>query len=121
MRRLLASLLLVVISLSLVSPVLASTAKSDLPACCLRNGKHHCTMGAPEISTHGSPGLRTDCPFRNHGSLVAASGQKLLAAPRTGFRFATLPAVVLESAPEVQPNLRQITAHNKRGPPSHFT
>ena len=36
-------LLLALFSFSLISPaVLASDADSKLPACCKRNGKHHC-------------------------------------------------------------------------------
>ncbi|HEU5022445.1 MAG TPA: hypothetical protein VFT60_11150 [Bryobacteraceae bacterium] len=119
MRRLLASLLLVVISLSLVSPVLASAAKSDLPACCLRNGKHHCEMGA-EVSTQGKPGLRANCPYRTQGSLLAANNQKLLAVTWIGFRTAILRVTTLESLPQVLPDLRPTASHNTRGPPSHF-
>jgi len=119
MRRLLASLLLVLISLSLVSPVLASAAQSDVPACCLRNGKHHCEMGA-EISTHGKPGLRTHCPFQTQGSLLAANNQKLLTATRSSVRITALSATTLESLPELLPDMRQTTAHGTRGPPSRF-
>jgi len=119
MRRLLASLLLVLISLSLVSPVLASAAKPDVPACCLRNGRHHCEMGA-EVSTNGKPGLRADCPFRTQGSLIAASNQKLLAATRNNLRTAALPVTALESLPELLPHLPQTAIHGTRGPPSRF-
>jgi hypothetical protein len=119
MRRLLASLLLVVISLSLVSPVLASAAKSNLPACCLRHGKHHCAMAA-EISTHGGPGLRDACPFRTYGSLLASNDHKFLAATRISSRSALLPAITLESRHELPPAQRQMVMHGKRGPPSRF-
>ena len=119
MRRLLASLLLVLISLSLVSPVLASAAKSDVPACCLRNGKHHCEMGA-EISTHGKPGLRASCPFQTQGSVLAANNQKLLVASRVDFRIGLLPVTTPEPACELLPTLRQSATHSTRGPPSRF-
>ena len=44
-RRVLSFTLLLLFSLPLISPVLALTASSDanLPACCRRNGAHHCT------------------------------------------------------------------------------
>jgi hypothetical protein len=44
-RRVLTFTLLLLFSLPLISPVLALTASSDanLPACCRRNGAHHCT------------------------------------------------------------------------------
>ncbi|HVV45274.1 MAG TPA: hypothetical protein VHC72_08700 [Bryobacteraceae bacterium] len=119
MRRLLASLLLVVFSLSLISPALASAAKSNLPACCLRNGKHHCEMAA-EVSTHGKPGLRASCPFQTQGSLLAANNQKLFATTRIDFRIAMLPVATVEPLPDVLPDLRQTAIHGTRGPPSHF-
>ena len=119
MRRLLASLLLVLISLSLVSPVLASAAKSDVPACCLRNGKHHCEMGT-EISTHGKPGLRAHCPFQTQGSLLAADNQRLLADTRAVAGMAALPVTALESSTERPPDMRQTATHGTRGPPSRF-
>jgi hypothetical protein len=119
MRRVLACLLLVLISLSLVSPALASAAKPDVPACCLRNGKHHCEMGA-EVSTNGKPGLRADCPFRTQGSLIPATNQKLLAAKRNSIRTAALSVAALESLPEVLPHLGQTAIHGTRGPPSRI-
>jgi len=44
-RRVLSFMLLLVFSLPLISPVLALAASSEanLPACCRRNGAHHCT------------------------------------------------------------------------------
>ncbi|MGA2118622.1 MAG: hypothetical protein ABSH56_28180 [Bryobacteraceae bacterium] len=53
MRRTLASILVALFSFPLIAPLLADT-DSTLPACCRRNGKHHCSMmsmGSP------SPGL----------------------------------------------------------------
>ena len=49
-RRVLSFTLLLLFSLPLISPVLPLTAGSDanLPACCRRNGAHHCTkLGRP--------------------------------------------------------------------------
>jgi hypothetical protein len=119
MRRFLASLLLVVISLSLVSPLLASAAKSDVPACCLRNGKHHCAMGAP-VSSNGNPGLRADCPFQNQGSLAASSSQQSSVVTPAAVTPAILRQSTLELLPHRQPAQRQIAARGDRGPPSRF-
>jgi hypothetical protein len=45
MRRVFAVTLVLVFSLPLIAPLLASTPdESQLPACCRRNGKHHCAM-----------------------------------------------------------------------------
>jgi hypothetical protein len=50
-RRLLSLLLLAVFSLPLILPALAlgQGPDSNLPACCRRDGKHHCMMSAEEM------------------------------------------------------------------------
>jgi hypothetical protein len=53
-RRVLSFVLLLLFSLPLISPLLALTVGSDanLPACCRRNGAHHCTrMTRPTASS----------------------------------------------------------------------
>jgi hypothetical protein len=44
MRRVFASLLLVLFGFPPIAPALLAHTASGLPACCLRNGKHHCAM-----------------------------------------------------------------------------
>jgi hypothetical protein len=71
MRRALASILLTLLSFPLIAPLLANT-DSSLPACCRRNGKHHCSMmsmGSP------APGpavraVRPRCPYYPAGNTV---------------------------------------------------
>src|SRR5213082_915167 len=47
MRRLWATLLLAVIGFALIGPaLLAASADTNLPACCRRDGKHHCATPA---------------------------------------------------------------------------
>jgi len=50
MRRLIAIALLAVFGLPFASPLFALTPKSEenLPACCRRNGQHHCMMSMAE-------------------------------------------------------------------------
>ncbi len=57
MRRLLGITLLLLFSLPLISPALALPASSgaNLPACCRRNGAHHC-MGNMQQASSG-PGI----------------------------------------------------------------
>ena len=52
MRRLISILLLAVFGLPVVSPLFAAVQAADagLPACCRRNGKHHCMMKMEERS-----------------------------------------------------------------------
>lgn len=60
-----AMLLLALFSFSLISPaVFASDADSKLPACCRRNGKHHCTTMATESESSSVPSVQAArCPF----------------------------------------------------------
>jgi len=44
MRRAVAILIAMLFSLTLIMPVFAGTAASNLPACCRNTGKHHCQM-----------------------------------------------------------------------------
>jgi hypothetical protein len=55
-RRIPASLLLLLISFSLISPLLAAPAGAKLPACCRRDGKHRCA--AMQSQMHQSGGLK---------------------------------------------------------------
>ncbi|MEQ1948674.1 MAG: hypothetical protein ABL995_15905 [Bryobacteraceae bacterium] len=61
MRRALASLLLLLFSLALASPLFASDPESNLPACCRRNGKHQCNM---RTGGDSGPGIQAAaCPL----------------------------------------------------------
>jgi hypothetical protein len=68
MRRLSASVLLLLFSLSLIGQVAFADAGSKLPACCRRLGAHHCAMGHPGATSTG-------------GSLFQAAGRKCPAFP----------------------------------------
>jgi len=66
MRRLLAISLLLLFSLPLISPLFALTANmnGNLPACCRRNGAHHCTMTVLGEQSQGIQlsAVREKCP-----------------------------------------------------------
>lgn len=69
MSRLLSLLLLLVFGLPTVAPALGLSADPDagLPACCRRNGAHHCIMSQTELDRmlqgkHFTI-LRSKCPY----------------------------------------------------------
>jgi hypothetical protein len=66
MRRLLAISLLLLFSLPLISPLFALTANVDghLPACCRRNGAHHCAKTVQDEQSQGIrlSAVREKCP-----------------------------------------------------------
>jgi hypothetical protein len=58
MRRIWATLLAAVFSFSLLGPdVFVPTGDQKLPACCRKNGKHHCAAASDQGHTSG-PSLR---------------------------------------------------------------
>jgi hypothetical protein len=65
MRRASAMLLVGLFSFSLISPsVFASDADSKLPACCRRDGKHHCARMATESESSSGPAVQAGrCSF----------------------------------------------------------
>jgi hypothetical protein len=121
MRRVLASLLVALFSFSLIAPALfASDADSKLPACCRRNGKHHCTMASGQESS--GPSL--------HAARCAdfPSASALPATPIAGFPgtadaahigLATHLAMIAHTESRSQISYSQ--AGQKRGPPSLFS
>ncbi len=53
-----------------LAPLAMASISDPVPACCRKDGKHHCNMGTSRLdaSRDGQPRLRTqapDCPFRS--------------------------------------------------------
>ena len=121
MRRALAIFLLAVISSPLVAPLLQADTASDLPACCRRDGKHHCAMAsmADEASsaTPAFTQFHPKCPlFPRVGVLPADS--------KTGLAAATLSLAAMDAvqqyvvyAPGILPRIAPRVPDQKRGPP----
>jgi hypothetical protein len=122
-RRVLSFVLLLLFSLPLISPLLALTAGSDanLPACCRRNGAHHCTRvthpadpSAPGISLSAIP---QHCPA--YPAVVTSARHGDLSLHAASLIFAGIishPAV----KPQTQARARVALdiSRQKRGPPT---
>ncbi|MBV8113375.1 MAG: hypothetical protein JO300_01445 [Silvibacterium sp.] len=62
-RRLLAMSLMLVFGLPLVSSLFgAQAAEQSLPACCRRDGRHHCSMGTSSSSPRDLSTVGEKCP-----------------------------------------------------------
>jgi hypothetical protein len=123
LRRISAFLLLLLFSLSLLSPLLASDSDANLPACCRKGGQHHCSMDAAVEHTGSGSGIRSNsrCPMYPGFAPGAISD------------FAGIPvshswAVQWTSARAACDSfelllLRSVAdrAHSKRGPPCSFS
>jgi len=68
-RRLFSITLLLLFSLPLITPLFAlgGTPESRLPACCRRNGAHHCMMSSEQMANlevgHHFRTARSKCPM----------------------------------------------------------
>lgn len=124
MRRLLAIFVLSVIGCSSVAPLAFAANYTDTPACCRRDGKHHCLSGMADMG--GMPGMSSDstvelratvagCPHHTPSATPALSGQ----VEASEFSVPQIPGVTLVVVPNSsgfssQPVLR----NSERGPPS---
>jgi hypothetical protein len=117
MRRMLASLLLVLFSFPLIAPALLANTVSGLPACCLRNGKHHCALA----DVDASPSLRANqpkCPLFPKAGAVPAFSKIVLfgAAPKTTAPYFFEATIATREGNLVPTVLRGSVP--KRGPPT---
>ncbi len=123
MRRIPAILLLYTFSFSLIAPALFVDAESNLPACCRRDGKHHCGMMAQDTADSPSSGLAADAPrmkcplFPVGGAVVPETAPALLTSVQTtGF---TLVSQIADPArADAGHTISFHRSHQKRGPPS---
>jgi hypothetical protein len=122
MRRVPAMLLVFVFSFSLIAPALFSDAESNLPACCRRDGKHHCGVMADVAQTPQSglavDALRARCPlFPSGGAVVPNPEAALLAACQpAGIAISGQIAALAQADAGYRISFNR--SHQKRGPPS---
>jgi hypothetical protein len=113
--------MLLLFSFALISPLLASdVVQANLPACCRRAGKHHCTMPDAASQQSKSVGIVAEkCPCIP--AATAAIHFLVLAPPATGAVFAGLvghPAVHAQTAAQYRISFDR--SRQKRGPPTFF-
>jgi hypothetical protein len=117
MRRVLASLLVALFSFSLIAPALyASDADSKLPACCRRNGMHHCGMANPTESS-GPAAHAARCADFPSASVAPVNG--IAALP--GISSPTHASVFSQTGILTETDARSLISYSqaghKRGPP----
>ena len=126
MRKALSILLLAFFGLPIFSPLLALTPRSekDLPACCRRNGKHHCMMSMAERSLRAShdPQFQAPaekCPYCP--TAIAVVHGNTFVPPTAQAIFASLiahPAVAAQTESKLR--ISRDRSRQKRGPPTLF-
>lgn len=109
------------------APLLAASSYSseNLPACCRRNGRHHCMMRMmTEYELSNQPGRHVSapfekCPFFPKGLLPAMTQGHVAALPSGGMFHAELlrhPACTAQV--EAQYRISFDRSRQKRGPPT---
>jgi hypothetical protein len=65
LRRCIAILLLGMFGFAPLSPAFSGAPETNLPACCRRDGRHHCSTPVPRGSSDSGPGFRSriSCPL----------------------------------------------------------
>jgi len=122
LRRFSAILLLALFSYSLLSPVLgAPGADANLPSCCRRNGKHHCSMSRGGGASQSAAGFYADdkCPMYP-GVVLSATGSITLQVPSTAPPTVPHYSQALGDGSPRSANRRVLRdeANLKRGPPA---
>lgn len=125
MRKILSILLLMAFGLPSLIPLLAMSSPNEasLPACCRRNGKHHCMMSMAERNKMQSDkpqftAVPEKCPYCP-AVLVNGYQPNMLGVPSGQIAFAGLigqSAVVAQV--EAERRISRDRSHQKRGPPS---
>jgi hypothetical protein len=120
-RRALSISLLLLFSFLLISPLLGSdVVQANLPACCRRAGKHHCSFVDPGSQQTPGVGLIAEkCPHMP--AITAAFHLSLFAPQASEALFAGLtahPAIHAQTAAQYRISFDH--SRQKRGPPALF-
>jgi len=125
LRRLFSILLLVVFSLPFLAPLMAlgQGPEAGLPACCRRNGKHHCMMSMAERNQAASHAPQFQAPAEKCPccpATVASAHRDPLSRPETGQAiFANIVShPTLAPQTESKRRISRDRSRQKRGPPS---
>jgi len=120
MRRLLAMLLLAAFGLPAVAPALALAPSEDahIPACCRRNGAHHCAM--LDAQKTDAPTITALCPHFPQPSSAAPTGTLAALASPSSLTSLHLVGLTTVQRAETQRRLSRERSRHKRGPPTEL-
>lgn len=121
MLRASALFLLALFGFLLINPALVADANSNLPSCCRKDGKHHCTMTSPDESEESGGALqsvRPKCPMFP-GSTAAPGHSSAAAARPASLFFASIASHPSAHAQmDAHYSVSFSRSRHKRGPPS---
>jgi hypothetical protein len=117
MRRALATFLLAVMSFPLVGAPLFVQALPGVPACCLRNGQHHCEAAGIGSFSGGPAVVSARCPLWPGPAIASREIRTPLPAarPQIGSPLLRRPAFFASCPRPFRPTAKD--SSKKRGPP----
>jgi hypothetical protein len=122
MRRALSILLALLFGLGPLASALPASEDARLPACCRRNGAHHCAMGAHATAQEAAPDGRTSvsapmtCPYYPGAVMALFAPAHALLAPPANFVIPESSAPALSFA-HISARTAPARTHAGRGPP----
>jgi len=118
-RRTTGVLLLLLLTSPLVTPLFAGNPRADLPACCRRNGKHHCAeqmrMPPSEGAQFASAGMK--CPMFPVGLATLGHSPQILSTTSQYFYGAIVSHPAIHAQAEISYRVCWSRSQQKRGPP----
>jgi hypothetical protein len=124
LRKFLSITLLAFFGLPFFSPLFALSAKgeSSLPACCRRDGKHHCAMHQAVLEQAASAGLGLQAPIEKcpcyPASLTVFHQAQFGIAPSQVIFAGLISHPTVHAQTESKQRISRIRSRQKRGPPS---
>jgi hypothetical protein len=118
LRRLCATLLLALFGLPLILPAIRVESEAKLPACCRREGKHHCGMPdtARQQETPGAA-IREKCSVYPGASAIPAYSNATLLNATLAFYSSLVKHPAVQSQTEALQRISFSRSRQKRGPP----
>ncbi len=125
-QRISAILLLAVFSFSLSVPAILADSNSTLPACCRRDGKHHCAMMDMQDQQSSSSGAgfhaaQQKCPYFPKAGAEQAHSKILPPRVSAAIFASILSHPAAQAQTEAQYRTSFSRARQKRGPPLFFS
>jgi hypothetical protein len=120
--KIIAIALLVMLAGDSVLPALLAGGESDLPACCRRDGKHHCAMLEMLDKQQDSAGpawktAASKCPMFPRNSRASFTSQAT-PPPAAGFGGLISSPSAVKAQTEVLFHISHSRTRQKRGPPA---
>ena len=124
MKRVFAILLTMLVSFPLILPAFVSNAKTNLPACCRKDGKHGCgmkNMASQQLSDPTQPAVssaKAKCPFYPSSQSGPSNAPVFEQSSAPLFFAEALSHPALHAQTEARYRISFTRACQKRGPPT---